>query len=82
MKLWLISQDAERGYDTYDSAVVAAETEDQARMIHPDGHDESRWEDKRFLTWAAEPFLVKVEYLGEAKPGTEKGLILASFNAG
>jgi len=31
MKLWIISQSVNRGYDTYDSAVVAAETEEEAR---------------------------------------------------
>src|SRR6266550_3316382 len=33
MKLWLISQYVNAGYDTYDSAVVAAETEEEARLI-------------------------------------------------
>lgn len=51
MKLWLIEQDECTGYDTYDSAVVAAETEDQARKTHPaskvfeDGMD-YRWSDE------------------------------------
>ena len=35
MKLYLISQDVNDGYDTYDSAVVAAESEEDARSIHP-----------------------------------------------
>jgi hypothetical protein len=35
MKLWLIYQDQNNGYDTYDSAVVAAETEDAARRTVP-----------------------------------------------
>ena len=38
MKLWLISQTENEGYDTYDSAVVAAETENAARLIHPSSH--------------------------------------------
>lgn len=33
MKLYLISQNVNNGYDTYDSAVVCAETEEEARMI-------------------------------------------------
>ena len=32
--------------------------------------------------WAKTPDIVRVEYLGEAKPGTAAGVILASFNAG
>lgn len=35
MKLYLISQDKLDGYDTYDSAVVAAKDEFDARTIHP-----------------------------------------------
>ena len=38
MKLWLISQDVNNNYDTYDSAVVAAETEEEARVTFP-----NRW---------------------------------------
>ena len=35
MKLYLISQDRVSGYDTYDSAVVVAKDEADARTIHP-----------------------------------------------
>ena len=35
MKLFLIHQDRLNGYDTYDSAVVAAESESDARSVHP-----------------------------------------------
>lgn len=38
MKLFLISQNKVSGYDTYDSAVVAAESESDARNIHPNGY--------------------------------------------
>ena len=41
MKLWLISQNENNNWDTYDSAVVAAETEDEARNIYPDN-----WSDR------------------------------------
>lgn len=37
MKLWHIARTDRGGYDTYDSAVVAAPDEAQARSIHPDG---------------------------------------------
>ncbi len=39
MKLYLISQDINSGYDSYDSAVVSAESEEDARKIHPDYPD-------------------------------------------
>ena len=35
MKLFLISQDRINDYDSYDSAVVAAESESDARSVHP-----------------------------------------------
>ena len=43
MKLWLISQDVNSGYDTYDSAVVAADTSDDARRVSPSG--QYKWSD-------------------------------------
>ena len=35
MKLYLISQEHVGGYDTYDSAVVSAKDEQDAKSIHP-----------------------------------------------
>lgn len=42
MNLYLISQTENLTYDTYDSAVVAAESEAQARDIHPSGKERIR----------------------------------------
>lgn len=78
MKLWRISQTQNVGYDTYDSAVVAAELEGDARKINPDGNEWGR----PYGAWAASPEQVKVELLGDAVPGTKAGIILASFHAG
>ena len=96
MKLWLISQDVNNRWDTYDSAVVAAETEDEARNIYPDKWDSSpkRWngskwlwylEDGRVLdygsrTWAS-PDNVSVQFLADGYEGPA-GTVCASFNAG
>lgn len=35
MKIYLLSQDRNSWYDTYDSCVVCAESEEEARTIHP-----------------------------------------------
>lgn len=35
MNIYRISQDERGGYDTFDAAIVAAESEDAARRIHP-----------------------------------------------
>lgn len=83
MKLYIISQDTNRGYDTYDSAVVRAPDEMTARSISPiTGKEmsEKEWEND-YSTWASSADLVSAEYLGEAEEGSETGLVLASFNA-
>lgn len=95
LKLWLISQDANDGYDTYDSAVVVAATEKEARHISPDGFRvwmTDRWHlqlsdgttgpEARYDTWA-DPGQVKVELVGIAAPHLKSGdKVCASFNAG
>lgn len=52
MKLWLLEQDEHNGYDTYDSLVVAAESEDEARAIHPDPPGSRGWGTTEFFNWA------------------------------
>lgn len=82
MKLFLISQTDNNGYDTYDSAVVAAEDESIARYMHPgDGEPIEKWGGD-FDFWCSSPHLVTVRYLGEADSSVERGVICASFNAG
>lgn len=76
MKIWLISSSVS-GYDTYDSAVVVAETEELARNIHPSGRD--NWDS---YSWENSPDKVDVEYLGDAVEGSSEGLVCNSFNAG
>ena len=100
MKLFLISQDKNEGYDTYDSAVVVAESEKEAREVHPSSYvthvSNSKWmgtysggiekgqeyDQDDSYDWV--PFkdidCIDVKYLGETDK--EKGLVLASFNAG
>ena len=78
MKLFKISQSKKVGYDTYDSAIVAAEDDVSARSIHPSG---LKWSAKSGC-WCAKPEYVTAEYIGEAAPGIEQGVILASYNAG
>lgn len=90
MNLYRISQNVVDGYDTFDMAVVAAESEDRARKIHPysdlgpaynwdDNGPDNQWSSS---AWCASPGDVAVTLLGTALPGTAEGLILASFNAG
>jgi hypothetical protein len=88
MKLFLISNKSfHRGYDTYGSAVVAAETEDAAKLTHPGSNgsdyewDGSNWIwDKKWIenhSWT-NPENVIVEYIGETHLPAD--VICASFN--
>lgn len=81
MKLFLIRPNIDL-YDAYDSAVVAAEDEDEARHVHP-GSETAGKEDQEWLdqSWCL-PEHVVVTYLGEAAPGINKGVVCASYNAG
>ena len=79
MKLFLISQNENNNYDTYDSAVVTAPDEETARRIDPStGRLMHNWGS----VWCSAPEVVDVSYLGEAAEGTEQGVVCASFNAG
>lgn len=83
MKLFKISQTENQGWDTYDSAIVAANTIAGARAIHPSGNQDD-WERPNGWqgTWCRSPEDVTVVVIGKAKVGTKRGVILASFNAG
>ena len=79
MNLYLISNVVNGGYDTYDSAVVAAENPLSAQATHPSGC-EGEFNNYNH-TWCNIQD-VKVELIGKAKAGTKAGVILASFKAG
>lgn len=79
MNLYLISQDANRGYDSYDSAVVAAASEEEARNTHPS----DEWPTAGRTNWDwTDAANVKVKLIGTAAEGIEAGVVCASFNAG
>jgi hypothetical protein len=84
MNLYLISQEENNGYDTYDSAVVFANNEDEARNTNPSTGCPMEWEDTSsgIPSWCRYPESVKVELLGVAIEGSENGVICSSFNAG
>ena len=83
MNLYLLTQDENDDYSTYDSLVVAAESEEAARNIGPTS---DYWLELdasySYNTWASHKESIKVTLIGVSKPGTEPGLILASYNAG
>jgi hypothetical protein len=79
LNVYLLSQTVNNNYDTYDSAVVIAENEEEAVNLGPDKYVE---DGNRWCTWAHHRSDVKVELIGTALPGAEKRKVLASFNAG
>lgn len=84
LNLYLVSQDANDDYDTFDSFVVATITPYKARHTWPfaGGKDYSHFSMSQKLNSWAKPEDCKVELIGTAKPGTKEGVICASFNAG
>jgi len=78
VNLYLISQNENNDYDTYDSVVVCAATEDEARNIFP-GYGE--WGES-YSGWCSKPELVHVWLIGEANEEVDAGVVLASFYAG
>lgn len=94
MKLYLLIQNYNKGYDTYDSCVVVAENEEDAKRISPDEYREfidgdwafvyqdGRWERDGYGSWAPIEY-VQAIHIGIAAPELEPGTVVcASFNAG
>ena len=96
MKIYLVSQDENDSYDTFDSFICYANNEDEARTMSPREEHFCKWDDKLKKhtrcdwfdpecyndEWASSLDNVKVEYLGEASSKLEPAVILASYNAG
>lgn len=93
MNIYKVSQSVNNGYDTYDSFVIAAKDEVEARNTSP---SDGFWEKNQwwFLsldgeirkgyssTWC-DPSDCTVELIGVAdRKITQKTIILTSFNAG
>lgn len=88
MNIYLIGQNKISGYDSYDSAVVIAESETQARMIHP--HSQYGFIDpiitdwnEPYSTWAPSYDHVTAKLIGVADPSYNTPVVIcASYNAG
>jgi len=82
MNLYLLSQNENNNYDTFDSCVVCAENEYEARNIMPDFESGKPFEPSNsFGTWAFSIEGVEVELIGIAADTVNKGIVIASFNA-
>ncbi len=88
MKLFKIYQIINNGYDTFDSAVVVANSAEEAQKIHP-SHPfcDGSINFKMYDNWVSRPDLVSVIYLGDVvgEPDDDifpGAIICASYNAG
>lgn len=88
MNLYLLWPNDNINSHGYDEMVVAAESEEVARQIHPlERYDNilSGWEKFGVWTsgqWASSPENVSVKYLGTADSSLEKGIISLSYEGG
>jgi hypothetical protein len=73
MNLYLISQNENNYYDTYEACVVCAVSKMSAQKMKPEEGDNGAWATKKEN--------VKVEYLGKASGSMKAGFILKSFIA-
>ena len=80
MNIYLLSQDVNKGYDTFNACVVGAESEEDAKTIAPTNC--SMDDIYTTSTWARHTEDVKCKCIGKADPSIQRGLIIASFNAG
>ena len=97
MEIYLLEQNICTGYATYDSVVVCAENESNARTISPDNYvthfkdgnwmgtrnDRSEYENNGY-DWVMFKDIdkIKVTHIGKANELQKRGVILSSFNAG
>jgi len=82
LKIYLLTQDVNWGYDKYDACVVVANSEEEARNIHPGGDDWETYLTPLLRSWANSPEEVKAEEIGETDKFSDPCIILASYNAG
>ena len=69
MKFYKLSQNFNTSYHTYDSCIVCAENEEEARKIHP-------------CEYAGDGVWAPIEKIIVEELKLEPGLILSSFNTG
>ena len=73
MNIYLLNRTDKWGYDDFDSFVVVAESDEEAKNLKLGYCDGSSW---------TTPDKIKVTLLGVASPNVIKGEILGSYNAG
>lgn len=83
MNLYIISQHINNDYDTYDSAIVCAENEGDARRMDPGGKngEPALFGFRLSQEWVDNLADVHVRLIGIAAEDVPIGVVLASYNA-
>lgn len=73
------------GYDMFDSCVVCAHDEEDAKLIEPSSSANEGWKPfvptDRWSEWVNTVDEISCEYIGEAASHLKRGVIIASYNA-
>lgn len=79
MNIYLLTQSAVHGYDTFNAMVVVAEGMQQAKEMHPVSQDS--WDDEYgWAAWALNPEQVTATLIGTGEGPSR--IVLRSFHAG
>ena len=82
MRLWLITQEENTGYETYSQAVVSAHSRYKAARIHPNGITliGTKGCDEE-AEWVEDPSKVIVIEIGEANDNViDEGVVVSQYN--
>ena len=80
MNIYRLWQEVNNEYDTYDSMVVIASNETEAKSYHPSGGTTQETLDG-WDSWCSLED-VQIELLGKASKKQKAGIVTASYNAG
>ncbi len=68
------------GLGHFDACIVCAQSEDEAKLIHPDGRLIWDYEEPEpWRAWAESPEYVRCKLIGTAAEGIEKGVFMARY---
>jgi len=83
MNIYLLEQDTNNDYDTYDSCIVASESKGSAQHILPDKEYMS-WDKDTGMCWGWANSIddVNVTFIGTTNLHEEGEVLCFSFNAG
>ena len=85
VNLYLLEQEENGDYDTFDSIVVCAKSAKEARKIHPRGDWSFKDADKLLTAhsgWCSSPSAVVCTLLGKADKSVVPGIVHTSYRAG